>query len=158
MRHNQRPRRGTVAVLAALCLTGILGFAALSLDAALLLQDRRNAQAAADSAALAAAGNLFLNFRANQGVDNSGAVRLPPPVTTTADAELESTMILALVVTELPPLLLSDPEEEGSRTRMPLFHAVHMPRATARAFTETLSLPQMALKARRWYCWTMTSA
>ena len=69
MRHSQRPRRGTVAVLAALCLTGILGFAALSLDAALLHQDRRAALAAADSAALAAAGNLFANWRTNQGKD-----------------------------------------------------------------------------------------
>jgi len=73
MRHNRHPRRGTVAVLAALCLTGILGFAALSLDAALLHQDRRAAQAAADAAALAAAGNLFANWRANQGLDPAGA-------------------------------------------------------------------------------------
>ena len=73
MRHNRQPRRGTVAVLAALCVTGILGFAALSLDAALLHQDRRAAQAAADAAALAAAGNLFANWRANQGLDPAGA-------------------------------------------------------------------------------------
>ena len=32
MRHSQHPRRGTVAVLTAVCLIGILGFAALSLD------------------------------------------------------------------------------------------------------------------------------
>jgi hypothetical protein len=73
MRHNQRPRRGTVAVLAALCLIGVLGFAALSLDGALLHQDRRAAQAAADSAALAAAGNLFANWRANKGQDPAAA-------------------------------------------------------------------------------------
>jgi hypothetical protein len=74
MRNSQHPRRrGTVAILAAVCLTGILGFAALSLDAALLLQDRRTAQAAADSAALAAANNLFDNYRANQGLDSDGA-------------------------------------------------------------------------------------
>ena len=72
MRHNQRPRRGTVAVLAALCLIGMLGFAALSLDGALLQQDRRAAQAAADSAALAAAGNLFANWRTNKGQDPAG--------------------------------------------------------------------------------------
>ena len=73
MRHSQRPRRGTVAVLAALCMIGVLGFAALSLDGALLHQDRRAAQAAADSAALAAANNLFDNYRANQGLDSDGA-------------------------------------------------------------------------------------
>src|SRR5215472_5918371 len=59
--------------MVALCLIGVLGFAALSLDAALLHQDRRAAQAAADSAALAAAGNLFANYRTNQGADPSGA-------------------------------------------------------------------------------------
>src|SRR5215467_13096080 len=73
MRHSQRPRRGTVAVLAALCLVGVLSFAALSLDGALLHQDRRSAQAAADSAAMAAAGNLFLNWRSNKGADAAGA-------------------------------------------------------------------------------------
>src|SRR6516162_4022937 len=73
MRHNQRPRRGTIAVLAALCLTGIMGFAALSLDGALLHQDRRSCQAAADSAALAAAGSLFSNYRTNQGKDPASA-------------------------------------------------------------------------------------
>jgi hypothetical protein len=73
MRYSRHPRRGTVAVLAALCLIGVLGFAALSLDAALLHQDRRAAQAAADSAALAAVGNLFANWRTSQGLDPAGA-------------------------------------------------------------------------------------
>jgi hypothetical protein len=50
-----------------------LGFAALSLDGALLHQDRRGAQGAADSAALAAAGNLFANWRSNAGQDPAGA-------------------------------------------------------------------------------------
>ena len=73
MSPSQHPRRGTVAVLVALCLIGILGFAALSLDAALLHHERRGAQAAADSAALAAAGSLFANYRSNQGLDPAGA-------------------------------------------------------------------------------------
>jgi hypothetical protein len=73
MRYIRHRRRGTVAVLAALSLIAVMGFAALSVDAALLLQDRRSAQAGADSAALAAAGNLFLNWRSNQGKDTAGA-------------------------------------------------------------------------------------
>jgi hypothetical protein len=52
---------------------GLLGFAALSIDGALLHQDRRTAQATADAAALAAAGSLFLNWRTNQGLDPAGA-------------------------------------------------------------------------------------
>jgi hypothetical protein len=73
MRNSRHPRRGTVAVLAAVCLAGLLGFAALALDAALLQQDRRGAQGAADSAALAAASNLFANWRTNTGQDPWGA-------------------------------------------------------------------------------------
>jgi uncharacterized membrane protein len=72
MRPIRHKRRGTVAVLTAGCLILIMGFAALSLDASLLMQDRRNAQAAADSAALAGAGSLFQNWRANQGADKDG--------------------------------------------------------------------------------------
>ena len=47
MRKSRPARKGTVAVLMALCLTGVLGFAALAVDAALLHNDRRSAQAAA---------------------------------------------------------------------------------------------------------------
>ena len=47
MRKSRQTRRGTVAVLMALCLMGVMGFAALSLDAALLHQDRDRAPAGA---------------------------------------------------------------------------------------------------------------
>jgi carbon monoxide dehydrogenase subunit G len=69
MRKSRPARKGTVAVLMALCLTGVLGFAALAVDAALLHNDRRSAQAAADAAAMAAASNLFVNYRTNFGTD-----------------------------------------------------------------------------------------
>jgi hypothetical protein len=73
MRKTRNARRGTVAVLTALCLIGVMGFAALALDAALLHNDRRSAQAAADAAALAAAGNLFANYRTYAGTDPLGS-------------------------------------------------------------------------------------
>jgi hypothetical protein len=69
MRKSRQARKGTVVVLTALCLIGVMGFAALALDAALLHNDRRAAQAAADAAAMAAAGNLFTNYRTNAGTD-----------------------------------------------------------------------------------------
>jgi hypothetical protein len=102
MRHSRQKRRGTVAVLAALCLTLIMGFAALSLDAALLMQDRRNAQAAADSAALAAAGNLFANWRANQGVDNSGAAT--EALASAAANGFANDGVNSVVTVNIPPL------------------------------------------------------
>ncbi len=75
MRKSRKARKGTVAVLMALCLTGVLGFAALAVDAAMLHNDRRAAQSAADAAAMAAASSLFTNYRSNAGTDptNSAA-------------------------------------------------------------------------------------
>jgi carbon monoxide dehydrogenase subunit G len=69
MRKNRQARKGTVAVLTALCLIGVMGFAALAIDASQLHNDRRAAQAAADAAAMAAASNLFANYRTNGGLD-----------------------------------------------------------------------------------------
>ena len=102
MRHSRQKRRGTVAVLAALCLIGVLGFAALSLDAAVLHQDRRAAQSAADSAALAAAGNLFANWRANQGVDNSGAAT--EALASAAANGFANDGVNSVVTVNIPPL------------------------------------------------------
>jgi hypothetical protein len=103
MRHNQRPRRGTVAVLAALCLIGILGFAALSLDGAMLYQDRRTTQAAADSAALAAAGSLFANWRTNQGLDPSKAA-VTEALAAAAANGFSNDGVNSTVTVNIPPL------------------------------------------------------
>jgi Flp pilus assembly protein TadG len=72
MRITNRPRKGVVAVLVAICLTVLLGFVAIALDGGLLMDNRRRVQAAADVAALAAAESLYLNWRTNQGLDPSG--------------------------------------------------------------------------------------
>jgi hypothetical protein len=103
MRHTRNPRWGTVAVLVALCLIGILGFAALSLDAALLHQDRRAAQAAADASAMAAAGNLFLNWRSNQGRDLSGTASTDAFAAAAANG-FTNDGITSTVTVNIPPL------------------------------------------------------
>jgi carbon monoxide dehydrogenase subunit G len=103
MRHKQHPRRGTVAVLAALCLIGVLGFAALSLDGALLHQDRRAAQAGADSAALAAAGNLFANWRTNKGLDVGGGAAKEALAAAAANG-FSNDGITSTVTVNIPPL------------------------------------------------------
>jgi hypothetical protein len=72
MRITNRPRKGVVAVLVAVCLTALLGFVAIALDGGMLLDNRRRVQAAADAAALAAAEDLYLNWRTNQGLDPQG--------------------------------------------------------------------------------------
>jgi hypothetical protein len=84
-------------------MTGILAFAALSLDAALLHQDRRTAQAAADSAALAAAGNLFANWRTNQGADPAGAAAKDALAAAAANG-FNNDGVNSIVTVNIPPL------------------------------------------------------
>ena len=66
--HTQR-RRGTVVVAVSVCLVAILGVVALTLDGGLVVDKRRQAQAAADAAALAAASELFEHWFNNGGLD-----------------------------------------------------------------------------------------
>ena len=70
------PRRtGTVIVVVAVCLIGILAFVALALDGGMLLDKRRQAQCASDAAALAAANDMYANWWANKGSDPNGTAR-----------------------------------------------------------------------------------
>jgi hypothetical protein len=61
---RKHSRRGSVIVLTALLLIGLIGVVALAVDGGLLLDNRRRVQAAADAAAMAAAGQLFYNYAA----------------------------------------------------------------------------------------------
>jgi hypothetical protein len=57
-------RRGIVAVLVAVLLTGVLGVVAIAVDGGMLQDNRRRVQAAADAAALAAAAQMYAEYRA----------------------------------------------------------------------------------------------
>src|SRR5580704_15320020 len=65
-------RRGAVLVLVALCLTFLIGMVAIAVDGALLLDERRRAQATADAAALAGATDLYQHYLQNNGMDSGG--------------------------------------------------------------------------------------
>lgn len=69
----KQKRNGNVAVIIAVCLTLLIGFAAFSLDGGLIQHNRRSAQAAADAAALAAAAELFVNYPTYSGIDVTGS-------------------------------------------------------------------------------------
>jgi hypothetical protein len=69
MRTRSQRRRGTVAVLVAISLIVIIGITAIAVDGGLLLDQRRRAQSAADTAALAAAEDLYYNYFSGQGLD-----------------------------------------------------------------------------------------
>lgn len=66
-------RKAVAAVQIALCLTVLLGVTALVVDGGLLMAERRRAQSVADSAALAAATDLFKHYPTYNGVDSLGS-------------------------------------------------------------------------------------
>jgi len=65
-------RTGAIAALVAVCLIVLLAFVAIAIDGGGLLEERRQAQATADAAAMAAAEDLFLNYPKNKGLDTGG--------------------------------------------------------------------------------------
>lgn len=71
-RAKRSRRRGAVVLLVLLALTAILGLAALSIDAGNLFATRRSSQNAADSAAEAAALQLYRDFQDDGGRDTNG--------------------------------------------------------------------------------------
>jgi hypothetical protein len=68
-------REGKVAVLLAISMTAVVSMLALSLDGGALLSERRHAQAVADSAALAAASDLYYKYWVESGWDTQGTAR-----------------------------------------------------------------------------------
>lgn len=80
-RHLSMPskaRRGAILAQVAIALVVLLGVAAITVDGGLLLTERRHCQATADAAALAAADELYKNFRTGGGAEasNSGPAHL----------------------------------------------------------------------------------
>src|SRR5262245_30925881 len=81
-RNDRQPRRGAVAILVALLLTGLVGVLAIALEGGLMADNRRRAQAAADAAALAAATTLFENYPAIE----ANSFQIPSNVKSSAEA------------------------------------------------------------------------
>ncbi len=95
-------RRGTVAVLVAVCLTVILAVLAIALDGGGLLAERRHAQATADAAALAAACDLYENFWTNSGADPSGTAAASARTTAAANGYTNDGTT-SVVTVNIPP-------------------------------------------------------
>ena len=74
LRFWQRTRRrpGMIAAQVAIMLTMLLGLLAVAFDLGMVLTVRRQTQAAADAAALAAATDLYANYDTNNGADPNG--------------------------------------------------------------------------------------
>jgi hypothetical protein len=68
-------RKGTVAVMAAVCMVLLASIVAIAVDGGTLVAERRHAQSTADAAALSAAADLFNNYWTNSGTDPSGTAK-----------------------------------------------------------------------------------
>lgn len=91
-------RRGAVAVKVLLLLSVFVGILALNLDGGRMADERRRAQAAADAAALAAAGNLYENTWTNHGTDPVGTAKA-----TAVQCALANGYAAADVTVNIPP-------------------------------------------------------
>ncbi len=80
------PRRGSVALLVAVCLIALVAVLAIAVDGGGLLEEYRHAQAVADSAALAAAADLYQNYQSGQGQEASSSGTAHQSALTTASA------------------------------------------------------------------------
>jgi Flp pilus assembly protein TadG len=68
-------RRGVVAVLVAISLVMLVGFAAIAVDGGLLYLQLRKARAGADASAMAAACELFKHYPSYAGADTDGSAK-----------------------------------------------------------------------------------
>lgn len=140
MRKNRQVRRGTVAVLTALCLMAVMGFAALAIDAGLLHNDLRAAQAAADAAALAAASNLFANYPSNQGSDASGSAAAEAKAAAAANGFNNDGTTNAVVV-NIPP-------QSGDHVGLAGYAEVIITQYQQRGFSAIWSSDALPVRAR----------
>jgi hypothetical protein len=126
--------------LTALLLVAVMGFAALALDASLLHNDRRSAQAAADAAALAAAGNLFANYRTNVGTDPAGAAANQAQAAAAANG-FNNDGTTNTVVVNIPP-------QSGDHVGLAGYVEVIITQNQQRAFSAVWGSSAIAVKAR----------
>ena len=114
LRTRARPgdprRKGTVVVVVAITMVALLSFVALSLDGGILMDKRRQAQSAADAAALAAANDLFKNWFVTsstygaqfKGLDPSGSAKAAAMATAAANGYVDGVNGCSVVV-NIPP-------------------------------------------------------
>ena len=95
-------RRGTVAVMGAVCMVAVVGILALSLDGGNLLSERQRAQATADAAALAAACDLYDNYWSYSGDDVGGSAKASALATAKANGYANDGK-LSKVTVNIPP-------------------------------------------------------
>lgn len=104
MLRKAKLKRGIVAVLIGLSLVLIVGVAAIAIDGGLLLDRKRQLQAAADAAALAAATDLYGRYQANGGLDPDPYPAKACALSNTADNGYTHDGTTNIVTVNIPPL------------------------------------------------------
>jgi Flp pilus assembly protein TadG len=102
-RSNGGRRRGTVAVVVAVCMVALIGVMAFVLDGGLLIANRRRAQTIADAAAHAAACSLYRNYTTDNGLDPNGTAKAAGLANASANGYTNNGTT-SLVAINLPPL------------------------------------------------------
>src|SRR5262245_48824668 len=97
MNKIKRLRKGIVIPLVAVCLAVMMAFVAIVIDGGLLLDKQNRMQTVADAAAIAAAEDLFANWRTNQGLDPQWTARAVAIAVATANGFPDITV-------NIPPL------------------------------------------------------
>jgi hypothetical protein len=95
-------RHGAITVQVVACLAVILGVAALAVDGGVLMDRRRQAQTAADAAALAAAAELFAHYPRDGGRDPNGTAADQARATAAANGCAHDG-ITCIVTVNVPP-------------------------------------------------------
>jgi hypothetical protein len=137
--HRTR-RRGVSLVLVVISLVSLIGLMAISLEGGLLLTEKRNAQATADAAAMAAAADLYYNHFANAGVDTGGTARLSAFTAATANGYTNDGVNTKVTV-NIPPL-------SGDYVGRPSYAEVIVEYYHTRGFSSIFGTSKVAVVAR----------
>lgn len=100
---RRAPRRGAVLAQVVLSMTVLMGIAAVALDGGLLVAQRRQIQAAADAAALAAAADLFKNWNTGNGLDSGGTAAKSARAASSASGYTDDSGVTTSVTVHIPP-------------------------------------------------------
>ncbi len=102
IRKRTQPRRGLVLAIVAVCFVVVVGVVALAIDGGVLRVCRRQCQASADAAALAAASVLYAQYPSYQGQDTEGSAQAAA-LALAADNGYSNDGVSTIVVVNIPP-------------------------------------------------------
>jgi hypothetical protein len=137
-------RPAKIIPLLALCLVVIVSFLALAMDGGRLYSERRNVQAGADAAALAAAAEIHQNFGTYQGLDPMGTAKASALTTAKANG-FNNDGTNSIVTVNIPPLT-------GIHTGMAGYAEVIIRYNETRSFSNIFAAGPIPVKARAVAC------